>query len=271
MAIHPTAIVDKGAEIDPSAEIGAYAIVEPGAKIGPGVRLYPHAYVATGATLEAGVQVHPFAVVGHLPQDLAYTGAATYAVIGEGTIIREGASVHRGTAPGSTTIVGKRCFMMANSHVGHNCRVGDDVKMANCALLAGHVSVGSGAFLSGGAGVHQFVRIGELVMIGNSATILNDVPPFMMVITEGVVGPNVVGQRRAGISPAARQEIRHSHRLLYRMSLPFPRAVAEIVAMVKTDEGRRLAEFLQAPSKRGFAIQRIRHHAVPEVHDAVVE
>ena len=129
MPIHPTAIIDKHAEIDPSAEIGPYAVVETGVKIGPGCKLWPHAYIAQGTTLAAQVRVYPFAVVGHYPQDLAWNETPSYTTVGEGTVIREHSAIHRGTPPETTTVVGKRCFIMSSGHVGHNCTVGDDVKI----------------------------------------------------------------------------------------------------------------------------------------------
>jgi len=262
MPIHPTAIVDKSAEIDPSAEIGAYAVVEGAVRIGPGTRLFPHAYVSTGTTLGARCEIHPFAVVGHPPQDLKYTGAPSYTVVGDETIVREGASIHRGTVPESTTVVGRRVYIMGTGHIGHNCVVGDDVKLTHGSMLGGHAIIGPGAFVGGNAAVHQFVRIGELVMLAGQMRFTTDVPPFMLAEFDGVVGPNVVGLRRARYSAAERLEIRNCHRILYRSGLHFPRAIEQVVALVQTAPGRRLAEFLQAPSKRGYA--RLRRRAGDE-------
>jgi len=252
MSIHPTAIVVKHAELDATAEVGAYAIIEGGVQIGPDVRIYPHAYIATGTRLGKGVQVHPFAVVGHHPQDLVWDRSPSYTQIGDETVIREHATIHRGTMPESTTIVGKRCYIMSIGHVGHNCVLGDEVKVANSGLLSGHVHVGDKAFISGNVSVHQFVRIGELAIIGGGLRVPSDVPSFMMVGPAGVVGPNVIGLRRAGCSREERQEIRECHRLLFRSGLMFPDAVARVAELVKTAPGRRLADFLRAPSKRGF-------------------
>ena len=253
MPIHSTAVIDSTAEIDPTADIGAYTIVEGDVHIGPGTRLYPHAFVGQGTRLGARCQIHPFAVVGHLPQDLKYTGQPSYTEIGDETVVREHASIHRGTIPDSTTVIGQRCFLMATAHIGHNCIVGDDVIMANDSMLAGHVELGRRVFVSGQTGVHQFVRIGEMAMLGGASAITMDVPPFMLVGRPGYVGgPNVVGLRRAGMSPDERQEIRACYRLLYRSGLPFPEAIAQVVATVATEPGQRLAAFLRAPSKRGY-------------------
>ncbi|MCK4341546.1 MAG: acyl-ACP--UDP-N-acetylglucosamine O-acyltransferase [Phycisphaerae bacterium] len=253
MPIHPTAIVDKTAEIDPTAEIGAYAVVEKNVRIGAQTRLYPHAYVSEGTTLGARCQIHPFAVVGHPPQDLKFAGQPSYTRIGDETVVREHATIHRGTMPGSTTIVGRRCFIMATAHIGHNCVLGNDVVLVNSVLLSGHVEIGDRALISGNASVHQFVRIGELAMLSGLTPVPKDVPPFMLMVrSEYIAGPNVVGLRRAGFSSAERHELRRCHRVLYRSGLHFPQAIERVAEMVDTDPGRRLVEFLRSSSKRGY-------------------
>ncbi len=254
MPIHPTAIIHPDARIDESADIGPYVIIDGPVAIGPHVRVYGHAYLTGWTEIAADCQVHPFAVVGHLPQDLAHDGGVSYCRIGEGTIIREGVSIHRGTGADTETVVGKRCFLMANAHVAHNCRLGDDVKMANGALLGGHVRVGSGVFVSGGAGVHQFVRIGELAIVGGNAKAVMDVPPFTMTDVFGrVVGLNAVGIRRAGFSTAEQDELKKAIRTLYRAGLPFRQAVECVAQSLKTSPGQRLVAFLREPSRRGIA------------------
>lgn len=252
MPIHPTAIVDKRAEIDDSVEIGAYAIVESGVKIAAGCRLFPHAYISQGTTLAERVTVHPFAVVGHHPQDLAWKETPSYTVIGAGSVLREHSTVHRGTPPETTTVVGKRCFLMSTAHIGHNCAVGDDVKLANSACAGGWVTIGDGCFLSAGAMIHQFVRIGKLCMVSGASRITNDLVPFMTVLPHGPIGPNVIGLRRAGLSAEARAEIRQAHRLLFRSGLLVKDALERLAATAKTQPAHELIEFLRAPSKRGI-------------------
>lgn len=269
MPIHPTAIIDRSAEIDPSADIGAYSVVEQNVRVGPRVRLYAHTYVSEGTALGADCQVHPFAIVGHPPQDLKFTGEPSFTEVGEGSVLREHVSIHRGTVPGSTTVVGRRCFVMSAGHIGHNCVVGDDVVIASGAVLGGHAVVGDRAFISGNAALHQFVRVGELCMVAGVVAVLQDVPPFMTVgRPPHVTGPNVVGLRRAGLSNEERQEIRHCHRLLYRSGVPLPKAIAQLGDHIRTDPGRRLLEFLQAPSKRGLMRAR-RRSTVPEAGEDV--
>lgn len=254
MPIHPTAIVDRTAEVDSTAEIGAYAIVEPAVRIGARTRIYAHAYLAQGTTLGQGCQIHPFAVVGHLPQDYKYKGEPSYLTVGDETVIREHVAIHRGTVPGSTTVIGRRCLLMCTAHVAHNCEIADDVIVAG--TLSGHVEVGPRAFVSA-CGVHQFVRIGELAMLGGGARITVDVPPFMTAVERNrVIGPNVVGLRRAGLPAEERHELRQAFQRLYRSGLPFPEALEQVAQMVQTGAGRRFVAFLRAPSRRGFLISR---------------
>lgn len=263
MSIHNTAIVDRTAEIDATAEVGAYSIIEGGVKIAADTRVYPHAYIGCGTTIGARCQIHPFATVGQPPQDLAFKNEPSYTVIGDETIIREHVSVHRGTMPGSTTRVGARCFLMACSHVAHNCVLGDDVKMANGALLAGHVQVGDKAFIAGNTAIHQFVRVGELAMI-SGVRVSNDVVPFMIMGPMGIVGPNVVGLRRSGFSAEERLEVREIYRQLFRTRASFRAATDEVEKTVKTAAGRKLLEFIRGASKRGFVGYRGKRSSVIE-------
>lgn len=252
MPIHPTAILGPQCEIDPSADVGAYAIVEPGVRIGPQTRVYPHAYISQGTTIGARCAIHPFAVVGHHPQDLKWDRSPSYTRIGDDCVIREGAQIHRGTAPQSTTTLGNRVYVMATAHVGHNCDVGDDVILANAAMLSGYAQIGARTFISGCALLHQFVRVGTLVMISGGTRVPMDIPPYMTTGPLGIHGPNVVGLRRAGFTPEQRTELRTAYKLLYRSGIPFREAVERVADMVRTEPGRTLVEFLQAPSKRGI-------------------
>jgi UDP-N-acetylglucosamine acyltransferase len=254
MPIHRTAVVDPKAEIDPSVDIGPYAIIEGPVCIAAGTKVYAHAYITGWTEIGRNCKIHPHTVVGGEPQDLAYEGTKTYCRIGDETVIREGATVHRGTDPGSATILGQRCFIMANAHVAHNCQLGDDVKLVNNVMLAGHVHVGNGAFFGGAAGIHQFVRIGELAMIRGWARITMDVPPFITAAHDSeCVGVNVIGLRRAGFTPEQRDEIRQAYRILYRNGTTFTRAVETLAETVRTEPGKRLLEFVQSETKRGFA------------------
>lgn len=253
MAIHTTAIIDTRAEIDPTADIGPYVVIDGPVLIGPRVKIHAHACLAGWTRIGQDCEIYPYASIGHAPQDHAYDGSETYCTVGDGTVVREGVSIHRGTGSGSTTSVGKMCFLMANSHVAHNCCVGDRVILANGVLLGGHVHIGDRTFLGGAAGVHQFTRVGEVVMIGAMGKITSDVPSFFMAGENNrCLGVNAVGMRRAGLTVEERNEIRRAHQLLYRSGILFSKAVDELANVIATPAGMRLLEFLRMPSKRGY-------------------
>lgn len=255
MAVHPTAIVDSAAELDPSVEVGAYAVIDGPVKIAAGVTIHHHAFLTGWTEIGQGCQVHPFASIGHVPQDFHYAGEKSYCRIGAGTVIREYVSIHRGTQPESATVVGRDCFFLANSHVGHNCVIGDRVTLINGVCVGGHGEIGDGALLSALASLHQFVRIGQYAMMGGSARAVMDVPPFMTVITRNACsGVNVVGMRRAGFSSQEIAELRRAYKLLYRSGLPVAKAIDRIENEVETEAGRGLLAFLRAPSRRGLGV-----------------
>jgi UDP-N-acetylglucosamine acyltransferase len=192
-------------------------------------------------------------VIGDWPQDRSYAGAESFCRIGAETVIREHVTVHRGTAPGSETVIGDRCLLLAHSHVAHNCRLGNDILLVNGALLAGYVTVEDRAVISGNAAVHQFCRVGELAMIGGLAKITRDVPPYLMFDGAGVcVGVNVVGLRRAGFSREERHDVKAIYKALYRTPGSVSRALADVESLVSTRAGGKLLDFLKAPSKRGI-------------------
>ena len=253
MAIHPTAVIEPRAELDSSVEVGAYAIVDGPVRIGPNTRLFPHAYVSGWTTIGEGCQLHPFSVVGHTPQDFHHQGERSYCRIGNHVIIREGATVHRGTQPESVTEIGDEVFMLASSHVGHNCRIGRGVKILPFVGVAGHVEIGDAAILSAGSLIHQFVRIGTLAFTAANARVAMDVPPFMTCHDEStIVQHNVIGMRRAGYDAQATNEIRRAYRTLYREGMLFSKAVEVLAGQVRTEAGRLLVEYIKAHSKRGI-------------------
>ena len=254
MAIHPSAVVDKQAEIAASAEIGPFAVIDGPVKIGEHVKVYPNAYLAGWTEIGDRCEIHPNAVVGHLPQDFHFEGGRSYCKIGAGTIIRENASIHRGTQTESTTVVGENCFILGYSHIGHNCELGNNVKLYNCSALSGHVIVGDNAIISGYSVVHQFCRIGEYVMIGGNSRMTKDVPPYMKAIYESTcVGYNAIGLKRSGdFTPEEIAEVRLAYKMLFRNKASFRKVVDEFAEQVSTRTGRRLVEFLHSESKLGF-------------------
>ncbi|MBI5426398.1 MAG: acyl-ACP--UDP-N-acetylglucosamine O-acyltransferase [Opitutae bacterium] len=237
-----------------TATIHPTAIVEPGAQLGVNCTVHAHAIVTKHAALGDGVVVHPFAVVGGDPQYLKFDPAtASGVVVGAGTVIREHCTLNRSIYAGKNTVVGARCFLMANAHVGHDCEVADDVVLANNVMLAGHVSVGSFTFVGGGAGIHQFVRIGEGVMVGGLTRLTKDVAPFLMVAErDEVPGFNLVGLKRRGFPRTAILEIKACYAHVFSGGDPRPLAAAKLVAGVQSAEARRFLEFF-AGGKRGFA------------------
>jgi UDP-N-acetylglucosamine acyltransferase len=254
MAIHPTAIVDRKAELDGTVEVGPYAIIDGPAKIGARTRIRTHAYVSGWARLGEDCDIYPFAIVGGDPQDFHFKGEPSYCVLGNGVLMREGASVHRGSYPESSTVVGDGTSFLTGSHAGHNCELGQRVQIQHGALLAGHVVVQDWAVVAAASVVHQFTRIGSGAFVAAASRVGMDVPPFMMCQGETtVVTHNLVGMRRAGYSPEAIFEIRQAYRTLYRSGLLFRDAVEQLAKTVKTDAGRSLVSFLQSESKRGIA------------------
>jgi len=254
--IHPTAVVDAAAEVGAGVEIGPYAVVEGGVTIADGCRIVGQCWIFRGTALGAGCAVYPGAVLGAPPQDFHFRGEESFVRIGPGTVVREGAQVHRATAKGGVTAVGARCLIMANGHVGHECRIGDDVVICNNALASGHVEIGDRAFISGNVSIHQFTRVGRLAMIGGNAAISRDLPPFLTAAPMSgnrVLGVNTIGLRRAGIGAEARLRVKNAFRRLYLSGLLFLDALAELDAD-ETPEVRELIAFIRA-SRRGALVK----------------
>jgi UDP-N-acetylglucosamine acyltransferase len=230
------------------------ALIETGARLGANCVVHAHAVITKHAVLGDGVVVHPFAVVGGDPQYLKFDPATESQVrIGAGTVIREHCTVNRSIYAGKATTIGARCFLMANAHAGHDCEVADDVVLANNVMLAGHVSVGSFTFVGGGAGIHQFVRIGEGVMVGGLTRLTKDVAPFLLVAErDEVPGFNLVGLKRRGFPRATILEIKACYAHVFAGGDPRPLAQARLAAGVQSAEARRFLEFF-AGGKRSFA------------------
>jgi UDP-N-acetylglucosamine acyltransferase len=252
MSIHPTAIVSDGAQLGAEVCIGPYVVIEPDTAIGAGSEIRAHAVIKRFTTLGEANIVHEGAIIGGEPQDLAFSNCESFVCTGPRCTIREGVTIHRGTQPGSTTVIGADCYLMAYSHVAHNCGLGDRVILANNVALAGHVEIAERAFLSGGVVVHQFCRIGRIAMIGGNAKIVQDCLPF--VITDGVPGRarglNIVGLRRAGFKAGDVKTLKEAYRLLLRAGLALDTALAQLSEKHIPLVGE-LAEFARA-STRGF-------------------
>ncbi len=260
MAIHPTAVIDSAAQLDSTVKVGPYTIIEGPVKIGADTVIKGHAYLSGWTEIGTGCEINPFAVIGAPPQDFHYKGERSYTRIGNNVMIREGATVHRGTQPESTTSIGDECLLMAYAHVGHNCEIRRGAKVYNMAAVSGHVVVGENAIISGYALIHQFARIGSLAFVAGGCRALMDVPPFMTAFGESmIVQYNAIGMRRNGYGKEEIDEIRECFRILYRSGQLFQKSVAQVAAKVKTQAGRELVDFLKGESLRGFCVG-TRHH-----------
>lgn len=254
MRIHPTAVVEPGAELGEGVTVGPFAYIDTQVKIGVGCTIGPRATLLRYTTLGENCRVHAGAVIGDTPQDLAFEDAETYVQIGDRCDLREGCTVHRGTKPGSVTVVGDDCLLMANSHVAHNAQIGHRVILANNALIAGYAQVGDRAFISGGCLVHQFTRVGRLVMMSGGSAVQKDVPPFFMtrsVTINTIMGLNVVGLRRAGLSSEERHVLKRAIQVLYQSGLSIPSAVDKLEQELDSPLIDEICEFIRT-SERGI-------------------
>ncbi|MGD1277381.1 MAG: acyl-ACP--UDP-N-acetylglucosamine O-acyltransferase [Tepidisphaeraceae bacterium] len=248
--IHPTAIVDRLAELSDDVRIGAYSIVQGGVTLGAGTIVHEHCHIHSGSTIGRNCRIGPAAFVGLPPQHLKHDGANTRLVIGDEVIIREMVSLHRSIYPGPehATRVGNRCMLMVACHVGHDSVLGDDVILANGVLLGGHVTVGNRTFLGGGATVHQFVRLGRLAIIAGNEAISHDVPPFAAARYRGLKGYNAVGCKRAGMSRESIASIRAGYRCLHTIRT-LPLVIAAMRKLPHTPELQELIDFVMTPNR----------------------
>lgn len=254
--IDPRAVVHEGAEIHPTAEVGAYAVVGPNVKVGAGTVIGPHAVVDGWTTIGEDCRIFSHSAVGFPPQDLKYKGERTTLTIGDRTMVREFASVHIGTeGGGGATRVGSDCLLMACSHVAHDCTLGDHVILANAATLAGHVTVDDWVIVGGLTAVHQFARLGEHSMIGGCSAVPMDVPPYVTASGNRakLYGLNSVGLKRRGFEDDSVKALKRAYRVLFQSEEP----MADLVEQVKqteeyrqSPEVRKLVEFIEK-SERG--------------------
>lgn len=252
MGIHKTAIVDSKARIDPSAEIGPGAVIEEDVIIHPDVKVMAHACICKGTEIGEGTAIHMGAVIGHEPQDYEYKGQKTFTKIGKNNIIREYVTIHRGTQEGSSTTIGNNNFIMGLCHLAHNCVLEDNVIIVNSTLLAGHVKVGTGTFISGNVVFHQFCNIGEYVMIGGFTGVNKDVPPYMLVRGPSTIrGVNLVGLRRAKFDREAIKEIKEAYKIFFKSDLTTEEAIIQIEEKLHSEEAEKFVKFIQN-SKRGI-------------------
>jgi UDP-N-acetylglucosamine acyltransferase len=255
--IHPTAIIDPGAELGKDVAVGPYSIVGPKVTIGDGCSIGSHAVIESHVRMGKGNRIHSFASVGAIPQDLKYRGEETWVEIGDGNIIREFATVNRGTVGGGgVTSIGNNSLVMAYCHLAHDCRVGNRVIMANAATFAGHVTVEDGAIVGGLTAVHQFVRIGAHCIIGGLSGVSQDVPPYVTAVVSrpqkgyALYGLNLIGLRRNRFPAETIAALKQAFKMIFRAEIPMKDALAKAEAeLPPLPEVKHLIEFVRSSTR----------------------
>lgn len=252
--VHPTAIVDRTAEFGPDVEIGPYCIIGPNVKIGARSRLVAQVFIERETELGEDNIVHPFATLGQPAQDTSYKGEPTTLVIGDRNVIREHVSMHRGTTRSrGTTKVGSGGYFMAQSHIAHDCIVGDNVIFAQGATLGGHVQVGDHVIMGGLSAMHQFGRIGPHAFVGGLAAVVADVIPYGSVFGNHatLAGLNVIGLKRRGFSRQAVHDLRAAYRLLFAEEGTFQERLEDVAETYAHEPlVQEIVAFIRAESQR---------------------
>ncbi len=242
--VHPLALIDAGVELGDGAEVGPFCHVQAGARIGERTKLVSHVVVGSHTTIGSDNLVHPGAILGGPPQDRSFKGEATTLTIGNGNVIRECVTINRGTVKGGgATTVGDRNLLMACSHVGHDCRIGNDIVMANGVLIAGHVHLGDRSVLAGAVACHHFARVGRMAYVGGMSRVIHDVPPFTKVAGERVRvrALNLVGLQRGGVPEREIDELKRIYALLFRRKT----ALSQVLPTIDAPAGSLAAELIQ--------------------------
>lgn len=260
--IHPTAIVDSKAQIADDVQIGPYCIVGPDVKIGSGTKLIAQCFISGHTTIGERNIVYPNASIGTEPQDFGFKGGyISYVRIGNDNVFREGVTVNAGTKADTETVIGNNCYFMINSHIAHNCKVGNKVILVNCAGLSGYAELFDNCIISGLTGIHQFCRVGRFAFLSGGSTISKDLPPFM--IGDGrngaVKGVNVVGMQRNGFSDESIRAIKNVFKIFCKGEMNVPNAIVQIRNEIPAlPEVNEFIEFVEN-SKRGVLTGRSRN------------
>lgn len=256
MKIHQTALVDASAQIGAGSTVGAGALIEAGVRIGRDCTIAAYAIIRKGTTLGDGVQVDSFCVVGGDPQSLGFDSSLeSSVVIGDRVVLREAVTVNRPETAGAQTVVGDDCFIMANAHVAHDCRLARGVVIANNVMLAGHVHIGEKVVIGGGAGIHQFCRIGAYSMVAGNASITADVPPYVMAAERSEAhGLNLLGLRRGGFEQREIKDLKRCYRAVFFGGGNLKKKAEEAARETEfgtTPAGARFLSFFES-GQRGF-------------------
>jgi len=252
--VHPTAIIHKNAHLSGDIKVGPYTIINGEAEIGPGTEIGSHVLIDSGTIIGKNCKIHHGAVLGTLPQDLKFGGERTLLTIGDNTVIREYATLNRGTKYRDKTVVGKDCFIMIYAHVAHDCVLGDHVILANSANLAGHVEIGDYAIIGGVVPVHQFVKIGAHSIVGGGFRVQKDVCPYALVggYPLKTMNLNIIGLKRRGFPEKTIEILKQTFKLLFRSNLNTSQAVERIKSELEIiPEVQIILDFI-ARSERGI-------------------
>jgi UDP-N-acetylglucosamine acyltransferase len=252
--IHPTALIEPGAQIGVNVSIGPYTVIERDVVIGDGAEIGPHVMLGNGTRLGSRCRVFFGASIGLEPQDKKYAGEKTLAVIGDDTLIREYVTINRGTSATGATRVGARGWIMAYCHIAHDCAVGDDATISNALAMAGHVTVGNHVTIAGVVSINQFCRIGDHAMVGARARVSSDIVPYALIGTEPlrVVSINKIGLERHGFTAEQINNLKRAYKFLFRDGLPLNDALAKIDAEFPGDASiKTLTDFVRG-SEKGF-------------------
>jgi UDP-N-acetylglucosamine acyltransferase len=253
--IHSTAIVSTKAQIADDVVIGPYSIIGDHVTIGAGTRIMSHVVIEPYVEIGTGCRIFQYAAIGAPPQSLKFQGEKTWLKIGNGCIIREFVTLHRGTAfGGGLTQIGDNCFLMAYTHIAHDCIVGRNVVMANNATLAGHIAIGDHATVGGLVAIHQFVRVGEYAFVGGKSAVVKDIPPYVIAAGDRATlhGLNQVGLKRHGFSPSTLSQLKKTYRLIFRFGLTLNEAIERVAAEVEpVAEVQHFIAFIKS-SQRGI-------------------
>ncbi len=231
--IHPTAIIDPCAQIDANVTIGPYAIIKSDVHIGSGVSIGPYTTIEQYVTIGENCQIFQNAAIGCAPQDLKFHGEKTYLKIGKGSIIREFVTINRGTeAGGGVTEVGEENYLMAYTHIAHDCKTGKQVILANNSTLAGHIIIGDNVTVGGLVAIHQFVQIGDFAYIGGKSAVVKDIPPYVIASGDRATlhGLNNVGLKRHKFPKSTLQELKKAYRIFFRIGLTVKQASERVKA-----------------------------------------
>lgn len=255
---HPTAIVSPTASIGENVSIGAFSIIEENVTIGNNTTIEPHVWITGKTVIGKNNFIGYGSVIGGLPQDHSFDPATdSGTVIGDNNTIRENVTVHRSTAAGKNTVIGNHNFLMVGTHLAHDVTMGDHNVIANNCMLAGHITMGNRTFMGGGAGFHQFIKIGDYAIAQGNAAISKDIPPYCMCHGQNqLAGLNVIGLRRSGFDAKERENIKKAYDILFRRGLSIPAAIEQCQELGEwTEAAKKLIEACATPSRKGILVR----------------